>query len=165
MRDGGAGGSKPNGASKQLERGFLSHVGDRDPRNPGKNQAPSKHERMWSYAKRHIPKPVPAPPKKPPPAPPRVHGVWKEPAAAPEEFAAAPEDNNFRGEWPSAWGGREDVRGPHQNASRVDRGRRGMRLQPDALHDRGAAREMTELERLEMEHRVHQQKLRELSLV
>jgi hypothetical protein len=140
-------------------------VGDRDPRNPGKNQAPSKHERMWSYAKRYIPKPVPAPPKKAPPAPPRVHGVWKEPAAAPEEFAAAPEDNNFRGEWPSAWGGREDVRGPHQNASRVDRGRRGMQLQPDALHDRGAAREMTELERLEMEHRVHQQKLRELSLV
>ena len=166
--DGGAGGSKPNaknGAAKQLERGFLSHVGDRDPRNPGENQAPSKHERMWSYAKRYIPKPVPAPPKKAPPAPPRVHGVWKEPAAAPEEFAAAPEDNNFRGEWPSAWGGREDVRGPHQNASRVDRGRRGMQLQPDALHDRGAAREITELERLEMEHRVHQQKLRELSLV
>lgn len=97
----GAGG----GAAKRLERGFLSHVGDRDPRNPGKNQAPSKHERMWSYAKRHIPKPVPAPPKKAPPAPPRMHGVWKEPAVGAEAFAAAPEDNNFRGEWPSAWGG------------------------------------------------------------
>ena len=82
-----------------------------------------------------------------------------------EAFAAAPEDNNFRGEWPSAWGGREDVRGPHQNAPPVDRGRRGMQLQPDAMHDRGQAREMSELERLEMEHRIHQQKLRELSLV
>ena len=157
----GAGG----GAAKRLERGFLSHVGDRDPRNPGKNQAPSKHERMWSYAKRHIPKPVPAPPKKAPPAPPRMHGVWKEPAVGAEAFAAAPEDNNFRGEWPSAWGGREDVRGPHQNAPPADRGRRGMQLQPDAMHDRGQAREMSELERLEMEHRIHQQKLRELSLV
>lgn len=153
------------GAANRLEKGFLSHVGDRDPRNPGKNQAPSKHERMWSYAKRHIPKPVPAPPKKAPPAPPRMHGVWKEPAGGAEAFAAAPKDNNFRGEWPSAWGGREDVRGPHQNAPRVDRGRRGMQLQPDAMHDRGQAREMSELERLEMEHRIHQQKLRELSLV
>ena len=94
------------GAANRLEKGFLSHVGDRDPRNPGKNQAPSKHERMWSYAKRHIPKPVPAPPKKAPPAPPRMHGVWKEPAGGAEAFAAAPEDNNFRGEWPSAWGAR-----------------------------------------------------------
>ena len=170
---GGSSGSKrtdvrPGGAGeKRLERGFLSHVGDRDPRNPGKNRAPSKHERMWSYAKRHIPKPVPAPPKKVPPAPPRIHGVWKEPASSPEAFAGAPEDENFRGEWPSAWGGREEAKksGPHRNASRVDRGRRGMQLQPDAMHDRGAAREMSELERLEMEHRIHQQKLRELSLV
>ena len=67
------------GAANRLEKGFLSHVGDRDPRNPGKNQAPSKHERMWSYAKRHIPKPVPAPPKKAPPAPPRMHGARRSP--------------------------------------------------------------------------------------
>jgi hypothetical protein len=39
-----------------------------------------------------------------------------------------------------------------------------VRLQPDAMHDRGAKREMSELEVLEMEHRIHQQKLRELSL-
>jgi hypothetical protein len=92
-----------------------------------------------------------------------VHGVWKETADAPEDFAAP--SGNFRGEWPTEWGGPPDVRGPHQNAPLRDRGRRGMHLHPDEMHDRGAKRELSELERLEMEHRIHQQKLRELSLV
>jgi hypothetical protein len=142
-------------------KGFLSHVGDRDPRNS--NAEPSKHEKMWSYAKRFVPKPVQAAcAKRVETAPPRVHGVWKHPADEPGDFAAPSE--NFRGEWPREWGGVAEVRGPHENAPRLDRGKRGVRLQPDAMHDRGAKREMSELEVLEMEHRIHQQKLRELSL-
>ena len=152
------------GAANRLEKGFLSHVGDRDPRNPGKNQAPSKHERMWSYAKRHIPKPVPAPPKKAPPAPPRMHGVWKEPAGGRRRSRRRPRITTSAASGRRRGGARGRARAA-ANAPRVDRGRRGMQLQPDAMHDRGQAREMSELERLEMEHRIHQQKLRELSLV
>ena len=147
---------------EQSRKGFLSHVGDRDPRILNAN-APSKHEKMWAYANRFIPKPAQAPPKEIPEAPPRVHGVWKRPADEPHEFAE--KKDNFRGEWPHEWGGAPEVRGPHENAPRKDRGRRGVRLQPDPIHDRGAKRELSELEQLEMEHRIHQQKLRELSLV
>ena len=123
---------------EQSRKGFLSHVGDRDPRILNAN-APSKHEKMWAYANRFIPKPAQAPPKEIPEAPPRVLGVWKRPADEPHEFAE--KKDNFRGEWPHEWGGAPEVRGPHENAPRKDRGRRGVRLQPDPIHDRGAKRD------------------------
>ena len=77
----------------------------------------------------------------------------------PEKFAEGPEG-------PHAWGGPPDVRGPHESmlGPNARPSKRGMHLHPDELHDRGAKREMTELEKLEFEHRVHQQKLKELSL-
>ena len=151
-----AAGKKPEKPEKEvLRKGFRHHAGDVDPRKLGRQ--PSKREQMILYAKQNVPKPVPAPPRRAPPKPLRSYGHWEEPV--PEKFAEGPE-------WPHAWGGPPDVRGPHESklGANARSSKRGMRLQPDETHDRGAKREMTELEKLEMEHRVHQQKLKELSL-
>ena len=84
---------------------------------------------MILYAKQNVPKPVPAPPRRAPPKPLRSHGHWEEPV--PEKFAEGPE-------WPHAWGGPPDVRGPHESklGANARSSKRGMRLQPDETHDR-----------------------------
>ena len=151
----GAGEKASSSPPRLQKRAFRHHTGDVDPiKGP---REPSKHDKMLAYAKRHVPKPVQAPPKKAPPKPPRAWGHWDEPVE--DAFPRGPE-------WPHAWGGAPDVPGPHQSAlgPSAKTTRRGMHLQPDATHDRGEKREMTELERLEMEHRVHQEKLKALRL-
>ena len=151
----GAAGKASSSPPRLQKHAFRHHTGDVDPiKGP---REPSKHDKMLAYAKRHVPKPVQAPPKKAPPKPPRAWGHWDEPVE--DAFPRGPE-------WPHAWGGAPDVPGPHQSAlgPSAKTTRRGMHLQPDATHDRGEKREMTELERLEMEHRVHQEKLKALRL-
>ena len=95
---------------------------------------------MILYAKQNVPKPVPAPPRRAAEASEVVRSLGG--AGAGEVRGGT--------EWPHAWGGPPDVRGPHESklGANARSSKRGMRLQPDETHDRGAKREMTELEKL-----------------
>ena len=107
---------------------------------------------LW-HAKQNVPKPVPAPPQAAPPKPLRSYGHWEEPV--PEKFAEGPE-------WPHAWGGPPDVRGPHEQAGgerEVEQTRDAPATGRDARSGREeGARRSSRSSR--DGHRVHQQKLK-----
>ena len=148
------GGEKTADGKAGAAEGFRHHAGDVDPRKPGGQ--PSKREQMILYAKQHVPKPVQAPPRR------RRQSLRGRTVTGRSRCRRS----SRRTGWPHAWGGPPDVRDRTRACWGPARGRANARDAPAPGRDCtiGAREEMTELEKLEFEHRVHQQKLKELSL-